>query len=639
MRGDARPTSPPAKPRDQRYTALGTAAFIAIVLAISLALVRDRTGIPARPASATTVGSRAAQGFIPVTRSPRLDGGGRAFTPVTRNARLDDPALTVTLVREPASVAYYNDVAEYDRALQRWSAALEATGVRVRVARPSELASDRSAAIVVPAAPCLSALTRNALLRAGNRGQGIIVTGLTGTRDAGCRDLGFGFLAELTGSARVDTIRSTAEAYITVTSASPLALDIPPGTRIELQPAPHVAVRRAGRTAYFSDRDLNPVGVMGSPLVDAALMYSLESGRRVVYFGFELGTVIDRPWERAMTALLVRNAVALAAGMSIASPDAWPNGHAAAAVMAQDVEDEFENAKHALDSLEAARVPGTFYLVSDLAERHPELVDRMAAAGEVGTHTENHATLGGPVEVQRQRLERTQAQLAKLSGSRVAGLRPPEEQFDSGTLLAWREAGGQYLFGANDGRSASPELVEVGGAPFVLIGRVVDDDFITVRRARISDPARLAADQLEAFDKVRSLGGLFVMSYHSNMLARPATVPALGIVARRLRADSTVWLTTAKSAASWWLGRHRLATSATTSRDGVVSVTVRNDGPTDVPTFGLLVTVPRGDLESLRGDGGAVVVTHGLMRVRVPELAPGASYSTSITLSGASRAR
>ncbi len=638
MRHEARP-GPASRQKERRYTALGTIVFIAVVLAISLALVRDDAVVPASPAVPSIAGSEAALELTPVTRNARLDGAAASVTSASRSARLDNGAVTIGIVRDRASAAYYETASEHERLLQSWAAAVEGAGVRIRWLAPADLATDRSVAIVVAASPCLSAATRTAMLTAPRRGQGVIVTGLTGTRDAGCRDLGFGFLAQLTGSARVDTVPSTAEAYVTMTSGSPLALDIPPGARIELHPAPHVAMRREGRTAYFSDRDLNPAGVPGSQLVDAAVVHSLDGGRRVVYFGFELGTVVDRPWERAMAALLVRNAVALAAGIPLASPESWPRGHAAAAVIAQDVEDEFENAKHALDSLQAVGAPGTFFLVSDLAARHADLVQRMASAGEIGTHTENHATLGGTVEVQRRRLDRTQQQLVELTGGRVAGLRPPEEQFDARTLLAWQQAGGEYVFGANNGRSASPELVEVAGAPLVLIGRIVDDDFITVRRARITDPARLAADQLEAFRKVRALGGLFVMSYHSNMLARPATVPAIGIVARALRADSTVWLTTARAAADWWLGRHYLATSATPTGEGAVRVAVENQGASETPPFVLLVSLPMGG--RIKADSGSSIVASpdGLMRVPIPALGPGTTYAATVTVERSGNAR
>jgi len=258
----------------------------------------------------------------------------------------------------------------------------------------------------------------------------------------------------------------------------------------------------------------------------------------------------------------------------------------------------------------------------------------------VGTHTENHGRLGGTAEVQRQRLETTQRDLTRMLGHPVAGMRPPEEQFDQSTLLAWKQAGGTYVFGANNGRTPSPEVVQVGDAPFVLLGRTVDDDFLTVRRAQIVDPQRLAADQLEAFAKVRALGGLFIMSYHSNMLAREKTVGALGIVARALKADTSVWLTTAKAATDWWLVRHRMETTVTRDGASAVVLTVRNGAASASPAASVMVTLPHGGRATLAVDGDLMAAPPGTARVRIPPLAAGGTHTVRIILDeGAADAR
>jgi peptidoglycan/xylan/chitin deacetylase (PgdA/CDA1 family) len=516
---------------------------------------------------------------------------------------------------------------------------LEGVGATVRRVSPDAADADPGSVLVVAATPCLSAPARRALQSAVRKGRGVIFTGLSGVRDGGCREAGFGLLADLAGAARADTVRTADAHYITVPSGSPLALDIPPGARIELKPAPHVAVRRPGRDAYYSDRDLNPLPTDQTALVDGAIVHDLTNGRRVVYFGFEVDALPERAWERAMMGLLVRNAVALAAGVALASPDAWPSAYRAAAVVAQDVEDEFENAQLALDTLRALKVPGTYFVVSDLAKRHEALTRGMASGGEVGTHTENHGTLGGTEDVQRRRLATTQRDLTTMLGQPVRGMRPPEERFDQASLRAWQEAGGTYVFGANDGRTPSPEVVRVGDAPFVLIGRTVDDDFLTVRRANIREPVRLAADQLLAFAKVRELGGLYIMSYHSNMLARTTTVGALGIVARVLKADTTVWLTTAGNVADWWLIRHRMETTVRREADGALTLTVRNGAPVASPAASVTVTLPRGARATMATDSDLLQGQPGTTRVRIPPLAAGGTHTTRIILEGAAHAR
>lgn len=610
---------------ERHGTALVVVVFAIVVVGISAFLVQNRAPLGPVVAAPSVLGSATAQTLTTAMLSHRLPG---AISPVR-----------VALLRDPASIPFYENPKAYDLALDSWAEILVGAGALVDRVTPDEAALGASSVLVVAATPCLSTPARRAMQTAGSRGRGVIFTGLTGVRDAGCREIGYGLLAELVSAARADTVAASPEQYITFASGSPLALGIPPGSRLELKSAPHVAVRHRGRDAYYSDRDLNPLPTEQTTLVDGAVVHEVSRDRRVVYFGFELGTFADRPWERAMTRMLVRNAVALAAGVPLASVDAWPAGYAAAAVIAQDVEDEFENARPALDTLMAAGVPGTFFVVSDLARRHEKLTLAMASAGEVGTHTENHARLGGDAAQQRRRLGATQNDLTEMLGRPVRGMRPPEEQFDEVSLQAWKDVGGRYVFGANDGRSASPEMVQIGDEPFVLIGRVVDDDYLTVRRANIFEPHRLAEDQLRAFEKVRQLGGLFIMSYHSNMLARPKTIGALGIVARALKADTTVWLTTAGAVADWWMVRHNLIASVTPEPNEVLAVTVQNGAPVASLAATVTVTLPNGRRATAATDGDLLSAHPATARVRVPPLAAGGSYTTRITLGSSSDAR
>ena len=609
-----------------RGGALGIILFAVVVLGISVLLVRERPPLTETVAAPSALGDATAMELSPITRPARLPDG------VAR--------VRVALLRDPASASFSDDAKAYDRALDAWAAMLEETGAEVRRVTPAAASADSLSVLFVAATPCLSADARRAMQAATRSGRGIIFTGVSGVRDGNCREVGYGLVAELAGAARADTVPTADDYYVTVPSGSPLAVDVPPGARLELRPAPHVAVRHAGRDAYYSDRDLNPLPAEQTALVDGAIIHDITGGRRVVYFGFDIGALPERAWEQAIVRLLVRNAVALAAGVPLASPDPWPGGHQAGAVVAQDVEDEFANAQRALDTLRSLGVPGTFFVVSDLAKQHQKLTRGMASSGEVGTHTENHGTLGGSPATQRRRLATTQHDLTTMLGEPVRGMRPPEERFDQSSLVAWKEAGGTYVFGANDGRTPSPEVVNVGDTPFVLIGRTVDDDFLTVRRANISEPVRLAADQLHAFQKVRALGGLYIMSYHSNMLARASTVGALGIVARALKADTTVWLTTAGNVADWWLTRHRMET--TVSRDGAdaLNLMVRNGAPVASPAASVTVTLPYGAQATTATDSDLLDGQRGTARVRIPPLAPGATHTTRITLTrGGSNAR
>jgi peptidoglycan/xylan/chitin deacetylase (PgdA/CDA1 family) len=553
-------------------------------------------------------------------------------------ARLPE-RVRVVLVRDRASDAFAADVRDRDALFAGWTRALEGIG-----AEATELAIDTGAGakaptlpgdtklVVVPSSPCLGAATRALLTRALEEGRGVLVTWLTGLRDGGCGGESWRTLAALTGAGRVDTIETRPEVYVVLPSGGPLALDMPPGARLELRPASQVALRAGGRDAYYGDFGLNPEPAAGVPLLDAAVTRAQHGDGRLVYWGFDLPHVADRPWSASIARLLLRNSVAWAAGVPMADASPWPRGREAAVVLAQDVEHDFANARHAVDSLRAAKVTGTFFLVTDLAAEHRELVAAMDAVGEIGTHTDDHTLLGGTARArQATRLAATQASLRELTGSAGKGLRPPEEQFDDATLEEWQRAGGSYLFGSTNARSAGPEIVDTEAGRMVLLGRTADDDFATVRKAAIEEPARLARLYLEAYDKTRALGGLYLLSYHSNLLARPELVPALATVARRVAADEGAWLTTAEEVAEWWTARAALR--LTVRREaGALVLEARNAGGTAVRGAVARVTTPR-DGAVRSAEGGTLRGVHdGVARVALPDVPAGGTVTVWLHL-------
>jgi peptidoglycan/xylan/chitin deacetylase (PgdA/CDA1 family) len=411
---------------------------------------------------------------------------------------------------------------------------------------------------------------------------------------------------------------------------SPLTDDIPPGARLDLKPAGQLALRHPGRDAYYSDYELQPAPASNQALLDGALSHGAYGKARVVYWGFELRDAVARPWNDAVLALLVRNSVRWAAGQSSVTIEPWPDARRAAAVLAQDVEDHFGNVRYALDSLRAANVRGTFFLTSDLALRNPRLAARLGEEGEVGTHSENHRLLGGtPAVAQRERLERTQHDLTALFGNGVRGLRPPQEQFDTATMSGWLSAGGTYMLGANDSRSVGPELLPVGADTIVLLSRNGGDDFTAVREGH-RDPSATADIFLHDYQRIRALGGLYVLSYHSQLLATPELVPALARVARTISTDSLVWLTTAGAAATWWRSRAELDVRLRQRGPGGLDVVVQNRG-----TKLVLGAVAQVRMESPRRvvhtSTAQLASEPGMVRVRLPPVPPKEARVVTVT--------
>src|SRR5688500_7847587 len=249
-----------AAPR--RGGVIGIVLFALVVLGISALLVRARPTLSSAEPAPSALGDETAIGLTPITRSARLPGGDRQ-------------PVRIALLRDPASATYYEDSLEYDRVLDAYASMLAATGAIVQRITPDAAASDTSAVLVVVAAPCLSNAARTAMRQVRARARGVIFTGMTGVRDGGCREIGWGLVADLVGAARADTLPARDDRYITIPGGSALGIDIPPGARVELMPAPGVVVRHANRDVYYSDRDLNPLTSGEVELLDGAVVHDL----------------------------------------------------------------------------------------------------------------------------------------------------------------------------------------------------------------------------------------------------------------------------------------------------------------------------------------------------------------------------
>jgi peptidoglycan/xylan/chitin deacetylase (PgdA/CDA1 family) len=86
-----------------------------------------------------------------------------------------------------------------------------------------------------------------------------------------------------------------------------------------------------------------------------------------------------------------------------------------------------ESVDRLLKAFESAGATATFFIVSEIAENHPEVVERIAAAGhEIGSHTHTHRLLTAidPNE-RREELRHSRELLESVTGQSVRGFRAP----------------------------------------------------------------------------------------------------------------------------------------------------------------------------------------------------------------------
>lgn len=105
-----------------------------------------------------------------------------------------------------------------------------------------------------------------------------------------------------------------------------------------------------------------------------------------------------------------------------------------------------EGIEYLLDLFERHEVTSTFFVVSGIAESHPNLVERIADAGhEVASHTRTHRLLPQLDATDREdELVRSKETLEDVTGRTVTGFRAPAFDRPDGLFEALSEAGYRY---------------------------------------------------------------------------------------------------------------------------------------------------------------------------------------------------
>ncbi len=517
--------------------------------------------------------------------------------------------LRAALYRSPASAAFFPDAAHYPGLLERWQGMVAEAGgesdVVTGAAAVDEL--DPGTLLMAPSAVCLGTDEVRAFQRHLDRGGGLLLTWATGARDEACEWAGWDALQDLLGVADIGQLEQRATTYLTVPGGLPLAAGIDPGTRVELRWDAQVALPVEGPRLYWSDWAMNPhpaevvtgrggaVSPGAAEADAAAWLGHTDRGGRIVWFGFTADQGA-RPGDQARLDAVLRNGLWWAAGLPLAEVAPWPGGAQSAMMVAQDVESEFANSAALASAARSHGFPVTFFVVSSLALDFPDLAQQLRGSGEIGSHTSDHAVIAGlPHQEQMTRLRRSRSEIRGWSGDSARGLRPPEERLDEGTLRAWRRLGGSYLVGVNEARGASPEVFKTPDGPVALLPRVLKDDYnLLVQESRMGS-RHLVDAYLEGMTKVRALGGLAIVSLHSQVAGRPRRVGAVTEVVDSAHAEGGWWLATGRQIADWWLARHG---TRVTMREGLEAPDLLEASVTasDLPLEDAWVTIylPRG---------------------------------------------
>jgi peptidoglycan-N-acetylglucosamine deacetylase len=207
-----------------------------------------------------------------------------------------------------------------------------------------------------------------------------------------------------------------------------------------------------------------------------------------------------------------------------------------------------------LDLLRDHGIVATFFVPGRVAERHPERVEQIVAAGhELAHHGYTHTS---PTSLPRDEEERELVkglEVLRSFGADVVGYRSPAWDFSASTEALLHENGFEYSSNFMDDlrpyRREGTSLVEVP------IQWVLDDaahfwfDGATWTK-KISTASEVREIWEGEFRGYHRLGGAFVLTMHPQVIGRPYRLEMLDDFIGYVRGHDDVWIATCREIAA-----------------------------------------------------------------------------------------
>ncbi len=254
---------------------------------------------------------------------------------------------------------------------------------------------------------------------------------------------------------------------------------------------------------------------------------------------------------------------------------AWPNGCRAAVAVTFDVDAEsvmlamdpslaqrpslmshqrygpVTGVPHLLRVLTERGVRATFFVPGATAERHPAVVESIAAAGhEIAHHGHEHESLLGRSRDQEAEILGRGLDALERLGARPVGYRAPWWELGAHTLDLLASSG--FAYDSSLFERDAPYLVRAAQGTLVEIPVTwTFDDWeryafwpgITGSGV-IARPSEVLEAWWEEIDALADVGGCAVLTMHPFLSGRPARARALGALLERVLERGDLWLAT-----------------------------------------------------------------------------------------------
>jgi hypothetical protein len=448
---------------------------------------------------------------------------------------------------------------------------------------------------VLPSGSCLSPGEAAGLRRFVREGGGLLAAGTVGSRTSG-RAPDFAFLRELLGAERLETLPDERPALVAFAQGCPLAAGL---EALSLAPPrrPRVLAVALGPQPYWSDSRLLPLDPSLPRSYHSAAVTSSYGKGRVAWLGFAARLEAGGT-DAARTRRLLRTAAAWAAGQPVVSLAPWPARYGSAVLLRANVAGQQQNSSFVARTLLDAGVRGAFVLAVDSVDELAGAEPQLARAGEIalamrssrpGTTAARLSAAAARLRVRRELgvwpsglLEATtgDAQAARAAAAWGLDFVLLESAAGSARPSAWRAV---WRFG--------PWRRE---RDVVSFSRWSDDDLgLSPLGVSGLETQWLRRRLLVDFDAAAALGGLHLLSFHTQGLGTPERVETLAWLVRESQARGA-WVAGPAELAAWWRARAGLQVVADASAPGRLGVRVRASATAPAQAVAIDVHAPPG---------------------------------------------
>lgn len=553
------------------------------------------------------------------------------------------PQFRVAVLQSDASAKLNPDHPEFYFDLARqWESVIKDAREPYRIVRDSDVTrglGNSADVLVLPWAVCLDDAQRQAIEAFADSGKGLVFSGATGARGGDCSWKGWDFLGRLTGMKRL-TANSAAAFQGAFTGGSFYSGLVPAGYRLSLAGQATVQGSAGKADLYAADARLRP---MDAAPGGALAVHGTRGRGRFVWFGFPETMPAKDPADRVILNAYLLSAVRWAGRRPVAAVANWPRAARSAVVVAARVSDS-NTARSTMSVLRENHTPATFFLDGKTAAQAPELLRSLAELGEIASSGDTPESFGGQaVSRQTTRLADARRRMRNAGGVNLAGFAPSDNLWDAATVTALRDAGFAYYIDRIRATRAVPNLVAAPSVSYLPVRQVplarleapFADDFETMAE---SLPVALA-DRLQSdFQIVENAGGVYTLSFRTDLLGSPENAPVLRGLLHTFRSHGA-WMATGSELAEWWIRRERVRADVFQVNDRRIRLAVSNSGRYAIFDSSVYVYLPRvpGALRMIPAMlGGSIphyqIDGDGVLRVDFPKLAARSSYACLISM-------